>query len=68
MATDISGLNNKKANGGDAPDGVLLPTEWNQLVNAVIENQDRVAKSITGIVLNGVKYNNPDSDADSSDQ
>ena len=62
MATDISGLNNKKANGGDAPDGVLLPTEWNQLVNAVIENQDRVAKSITGIVLNGVKYNNPDSD------
>lgn len=62
MAIDISGLNNKVENGGEAPKGVLTPNDWNTLVDAVIENQNSVIKSIKGVILNGVTYTNPSSD------
>ena len=61
MAKDISGLNNKIENGGEAPRGVLTPKDWNTLVDAVIENQNEVTKSIKGIILNGATYTSPDS-------
>ena len=56
MAKDISGLNNKTENGGEAPRGVLTPKDWNTLVEAVMENQDEVAKSVRGVILNGITY------------
>lgn len=57
---DITGLNNKEENGGAAPRGVLTPTEWNTLVDAVIENQNAVNKSIKGIRFNGTVYDQAD--------
>ena len=57
---DLIGLNNKEENGGEAPRGVLTPLEWNKLVDAVIENQTEVSKSIKGVKFNGTVYNQAD--------
>jgi hypothetical protein len=58
MAIDISNLLNKIENEGTTPSGKLPAKEWNQLVEAVRENQNAVTGAIKGINYNGTEYKN----------
>lgn len=60
MAIDLTNLKNKTENDGATPAGVLRAEEFNDLVSAVIENQQAVQKSIKGITLNRVDYDKID--------
>lgn len=60
MAIDLTNLKNKIENDGSTSDGVLRAEEFNNLVKAVIDNQQEVKKSIKGITLNRVDYDSVD--------
>lgn len=65
MAIDLTNLKNKTENNGEDERGILRAEDFNNLVKAVIENQDGIydvqRKSVKGIRLNTVLYNNVDS-------
>lgn len=46
MATDIKDLGNKVENGGTTAQGQLPASEWNRMIQAIIENQGSVKKII----------------------
>lgn len=53
MAKNISDLLGKTSNAGTTPAGRLEPSEWNSLVEAVIEVQGMVDGTMKGIIYNG---------------
>lgn len=63
---DLSNLLPKIENGGETGQGILTAGEFNNLVQAVIDNQDAISdvqsKSVKGIRLNTVLYDKVDSD------
>lgn len=60
MAIDLTNLKNKTENDGATSAGVLRAEEFNNLVQAVIDNQNAVQNSIKGITLNRVDYDKID--------
>lgn len=55
IKNDINGLKGKTENNGENKDGRLTAKEWNQLVDAVTEVQEKVEGTIKGIKYNGGK-------------
>ena len=56
MAISLTNLKNKVENNGENDQGVLRAEEFNDLVQAVIENQQSVKNVITSINYNNVTY------------
>ena len=56
MAISLTNLKNKVENNGENDQGVLRAEEFNNLVQAVIENQQAVKNVITSINYNNVTY------------
>ena len=56
MAISLTNLKNKVENNGENDQGVLRAEEFNDLVQAVIENQQAVKNVITSINYNNVTY------------
>jgi hypothetical protein len=58
MAIDLTNLRNKVENNGENDQGVLRASDFNNLVQAVIDNQTAVNGSIKAIKYNNVEYRN----------
>lgn len=65
MAVDLTNLKNKVENNGETEQGILRASDFNNLVQAVIDNQTRISdvqsKSVKGIRLNSVLHDKVDS-------